>query len=134
MRELAGHKVNGANEKLNIVAMDEPGAGGACHHYQIFGFNTRTNASDPFVARHGQPASYTTILFQNGPIGEVGVNGITHEALLEILIDRLRSFQAGPYACEENRWALDNLVAAQALLQTRTRNRMARGVEGTNEV
>ena len=37
------------------------------------------------------------IRFQNGPIAEAGVNGLTHEALLAVLEDRLVGFQSGPY-------------------------------------
>lgn len=132
MRELTGHKVNPANDKLEVTALDLPGAGGACHLYQIHGFNTVTNPSDPFVERHGAPATYATILFQNGPIAEFGVNGVTHEALLAILIDRLGSFQNGPYANDYNATALRALEEAQDALLARTRERMARGVEGTH--
>jgi len=38
MRELTGHKVNPANDRLTVRVMDEPGAGGACHHYRVTGF------------------------------------------------------------------------------------------------
>lgn len=133
-RELTGHKVNGCNDTLKIEVMDEPGSGGACHHYRITGFNTKTNPSDPFVARHGAPAEHSTVLFQNGPINEVGVNGITHEVMLAILIDRLEGFQKGPYAHGYNADALSSLRSAQASLQQRTRDRLARGVEGTHTV
>ena len=131
MRKIEDHKVNPANDRLVVEAMDEPGSGGACHHYRVTGFNTATNASCPFVERHGSPAEHATILFQNGPIGEVGVNGVTHEVLLAVLIDRLRCFQAGPFAGRENALALTKLEEAQHWLQSRTRARMARGVEGT---
>lgn len=133
MRELKGHRVNPANDKLTIKVMDEPGAGGAHHLYMIEGFNSTSNPSDPFVERYGVGALHSTVLFQNGPIAEVGVNGVTHEALLEILIDRLVSFQEGPYACPENGEALLSLEMAQRALLSRTKNRMARGVEGTHE-
>ena len=73
------------------------------------------------------------ILFQNGPIAEAGVNGITQEVLLAILMDRLRSFQSGPYACRENALALTKLEEAQHWLQARTIGRMKRGVEGTHQ-
>ena len=73
-------------------------------------------------------------MFQQGPIGEVGVNGVTHEALLAILVDRMRSFQAGPYACRENALVLTKLEEAQQWLLSRTRARMVRGVEGTHQV
>lgn len=134
MRTLTGHKVNPANDKLEISVVDEPGAGGANHLYMISGFNTGTNSSDPFAGRHGVPAEHSTILFQNGPINEVGVNGVTHEALITIVIDRMRSFQAGPYACRENALALTKLEEAQMWLLQRTRERMTRGVEGTHTV
>lgn len=133
-RMLEGHKVNGCNDQINIEVVDEPGAGGACHHYKITGFNTKTNASDPFVARHGSPAEHSTVLFQNGPIPENGTNGVTQEVLLAILIDRLEGFQSGKYATVENQIALDHLRAAQATLKFRTEQRLRRGVEGTHKV
>ena len=134
MRTITEHAVNPANDKLVITVEDDPGAGGASHLYMIRGFDTKTNPSCPFTERHGQSAQHATILFQNGVIPKVGVNGVTHEALLAILIDRLRSFQAGPFACRENALALTKLEEAQHWLHSRTRARMARNVEGTHTV
>jgi hypothetical protein len=134
MRQLDEHKVNPANDTLAITVVDEPGSGGAHHHYRIEGFNTASNASDPFVERHGRPAEHATVLFQNGPIPEVGVNGVTHEALLAIVADRLRSFQKGPFSCKANACALTHIEEAQHWLQQRTIERMRRGVEGTHIV
>jgi hypothetical protein len=134
MREIIGHKVNPANDLLDIKVMDEPGPCGANHLYQITGFNSAKNPSGPWVVRHGKPAEHSTILFQNGPIAEVGVNGLTHEALLAILVDRLQAFQRGPYACRENALALTKLEEAQHWLHHRTKARMDRGVEGTHTV
>ena len=133
MRTLEDFKVNPANDTLTVTVADGPGAGGASHLYMIEGFDTASNASDPFTARHGAPSKHTTILFQNGPINEVGVNGVTHEVLLSIICDRLRSFQSGPYASRENALALTKLEEAQHWLLHRTRARMARGVEGTHK-
>lgn len=130
MRELTDHKINPANDKLRITVTDEPGAGGANHRYEIDGFDVTTNSS--FDGASDDPSGATTLLFQNGPINEVGVNGITQEALLAIVADRLRSFQAGPYACRENALALTKIEEAQHWLLSRTRGRMARGVEGTH--
>lgn len=127
MRTLTDHKLNGLNDALQITVTDEPGQGGACHRYQIDGFDISKNPSalvgDPFRA---------VVLFQNGPIKEAGFNGISQEALLAIVIDRLRSFQAGQYSCRENAIALTDLESALMWLQKRTRDRLARGVEGTN--
>lgn len=123
MREVTTHKVNGLNEVLRIEVLDEPGNGGACHVYGIASDEPR-DASKP-------PEVMLPIRFQDGPIGEAGVNGVSQEALLAIIIDRLQCFQKGPYACRENALALTKLEEAMHWLQHRTRERMARGVEGT---
>ena len=122
MRELNDHKVNPANDTLSVRVLDEPGSGGANHVYEVSGYKY-----------DGVPKS-TLIVFQNGPINEAGVNGLTHEALLAILCDRLRGFQMGPYHSPDNAEALQCLEQAQTALQRRTRARMARGVEGTHTV
>jgi hypothetical protein len=130
MREITSHKVNPANDTLEITVRDEPGAGGASHCYKIGGYDASRNpALDQFDDQHG---TATFILFQNGPINEAGVNGVTQEALLAICIDRLECFQAGPYACRENALALTKMQEAQMWLKKRTLDRMVRGVEGTH--
>lgn len=119
MRTINEHKVNPANDKLEIVVTDEPGAAGASHAYRI--------------SHDGGTTGFNIDLqFQNGPIAEAGVNGITQEALLAIVADRLRSFQGGQYACRENAIALTKIEEAMHWLHSRTRARMARGVEGTH--
>ncbi len=120
MRTIDDHKINPANDKLTLTAVDTPGAGGAHHHYAI------DCGSNEDVA--------TDIRFQNGPINEVGVNGLTHEVLLSIVADRLRSFQKGPYSCKANACALTHIEEAMHWLQQRTIERMRRGVEGTHTV
>lgn len=131
MREITSHRVNPANDTLKIEVHDEPGAGGANHFYAVYGFHTLNNPSADSTCRD---ETCLKVLFQNGPIGEVGVNGITQEVLLAIVADRLQAFQAGPYACAENAEALKHVEAAQEALLSRTRARMARGVEGTHTV
>ena len=116
-RQIKDHIVNPMNDKVKIGVIDEPGAGGAHHHYSV-------RAGD----------SLTDIFFQNGPINENGVNGLTQEVLLAIVADRLRCFQAGPFSCRENALALTKIEEAQHWLQQRTLERMRRGVEGTNQV
>ena len=135
MRTLTDHMIDLRlpEEELTVVTADEPGPGNANHHYHITGFNTKTNPSDPFTARHGQPACHATVLFQHGTIPEVGMNGVTHEALLAIVIDRLKAFQAGPFACRENALALMNLEQGLNWLKHRTYDRLRRGVEGRHQ-
>jgi hypothetical protein len=126
MRTITDHKLPGLNEDLTIYVCDEPGQGGANHVYDIaYNLNPGTDA--------GGTSSMCRISFQNGPIQEAGVNGISGEALIAVAIDRLRSFQEGPFACYENAQALTKLEEGLMWLQKRTRDRMARGVEGTNQ-
>jgi hypothetical protein len=126
MRTINDHKVNPANDRIQIEVLDDPGAGGANHEYLV--------TLPPPVNAVGVPGKSWQISFQNGPINEVGVNGMTQEVLLAICADRLRSFQAGTYACRENALALTKVEEAQQWLQARTLARMRRGVEGTHTV
>ena len=111
MRELTDHKVNPANDALTVVVTDQPGSGGANHMYEVSGYKGKSGADSVLIE------------FQNGPINEVGVNGLTQEVLLAIVADRLRSFQQGPFASQE----------AQNWLNRRTFEHMRRGVEGTHK-
>jgi len=121
MRELADHKTNELNEGLRIAVIDEPGSGGANHVYAI--------EKDP-IERH----PLLVIKFQDGPIKETGINGVTQEVLLAVVIDRLRSFQAGAYANTFNAEALKHCEIALAALKARTNERVERGAEGTHTV
>ena len=122
-REITEHKVNECNEALTIEVRDEPSDGSACHVYVI-------RWDSPHLAL-GEDT--VTLRFQNGPIKEVGTNGITQEVLLAIVADRLIGFQSGTFACDENEQALTHVRAAQYSLQSRTKRRVAAGVEGTHE-
>lgn len=114
-RELTGHKVNELNEALTIEVLDEPGQGGACQDYVI-----RVSLGNG-VTRND------AIQFHNGPIAEVGVTGISNEALLVIVEDRLKGFQSGPFACPENEEALVRVRDALFWLNRRTKKRIKRG-------
>jgi hypothetical protein len=132
MRTINSHVVNPTNDAIKIAVLDEPGAGGANHTYAV---EWPAKESGP---GHRDPATgewhdVCLIRFQNGPIAEEGLNGVTQEALLAIVIDRLQSFQKGPFACRENALALTKVEEAMHWLQHRTLDRMRRGVEGTNQ-
>lgn len=118
MRAIEYHKINPMNDTLDIVVTDNPGHGGANHCYDIRHSNTA--GSPPLLS----------IVFQNGPISEHGVNGVTQEILLAVVIDRLRSFQSGAFSSRENAIALTKCEEALHWLQQRTIDRMRRGVEG----
>lgn len=141
-RFLNSHIVNPANDRLCITVLDEPGAGGANHLYMISGFDTSTNPAKLIADEmDGEPVDLAIkqsgavpLIFQNGAIGDVGVNGINEQALLAVLVDRLEGFQGGPYKSNYNADALYHLQAAMHALHRRTRDRMAQGIEGTMAV
>ncbi len=130
MHELKEHVVNPANDRLKVVAIDGPGPGGASHVYAISGYNMPTESPEEEVT------DYVRLRFQNGPINADGngVNGLTHEVLLVIILDRLRGFQDGKFKCRENALAITHLEEAMHWLGHRTRARMAKGIEGTHTV
>ena len=89
------------------------------------------------VNKKDELADYTAIIkFQEGPVKEVGINGLQSEDLLEILMDRLtylNTFENGKYACKDNEYAIIHLRGCLQNLQARTRARQKRNVEGTNQ-
>lgn len=124
MRELS-YAVTGKIANLRTFAIDSPGHGGACYHYSILD----DHPENPHTNLLGD------LRFQHGPIQEGnGVNGIQIEDVLAICIDRLRGFQSGKFACDDNAEALTNCEKALECLQRRTKARVARGVEGTHTV
>lgn len=117
MRELTGFEVEGATTGTRIEVLDEPGSGGANHRYAI---------------EWPDDGAITGIVveFQNGPVREAGVNGVTQEQLLAVVIDRLECFQAGPFPTFANAQALEHAKLAMEYLHDRTRDRVKRNVEG----
>lgn len=144
-REITDHIVSGDQAvQLRVQVLDDPGAGGANHEYRIAATYRkgdvhpplRGRISDQTIAIAADGSSEHTlerVVFQNGPIKESGVNGVTQESLLAIVIDRLRSFQNGQYSCRENAIALTHCEEALMWLQRRTVARIKRVVEGTHQ-
>lgn len=77
--------------------------------------------------------SLHAVAFQNGPVPEVGINGVTSEALLAVLIHRTEELNKN-FPCEENERAIEHMKDALAAFEERTAKRIARGVEGTYKV
>lgn len=110
MRLLDAHKGDPLNNRIEIRAVD--GLGGACDEYIV-----RVPMDRQGITRND------AILFQSGPITTEGMNGLTSEALIAVLIDRLERFQEGPNACIENTAAIAALHNAMHWLKARTRVR-----------
>lgn len=72
--------------------------------------------------------------FQEGPINEVGINGINNEDLIAMVICRLEHFNQSEYSSRDNAIAITHLEDAMLRLRKRTMGRENRGVEGTSTV
>lgn len=128
MRQITTHHTNECNKAITLTADDrDQSNGNASHRYTMEYRDCTADGSTGFGAEQ-------EVSFQHGPIAEVGVNGITNEVLLAIVIDRLEGFQTSKYANVYNARALDRCRDALETLELRTREREARGVEGTHEV
>lgn len=122
--EIHGHKVDAFNLRNVIIARtgyrgDPPVEG------------TRYEIS---VLVYEDVPRVTSFDFQSGTAKEVGVNGITTEAMLAIALDRLECFQRGAYKCRENALAITKIEEALLWLGHRSNDRERRGVEGTKEL
>jgi len=117
MRTLRPHDIT--EPRLVIRTLDEAGPGGANHVYGIW----KAGEKPPLPP-------LATISFQNGGIAECGVNGVSHEALLTIIVDRLGCFQSGDYPHPSNEEAKLFCLLAMNALHRRTHERLKRGVEG----
>lgn len=110
---LTDHKGNPLNDAIEIVPLGQPGAGGAHLLYRLRAGN----------------ALHIDVAFQNGDPAN-GINGLTMEALLAIVLHRLRGFQSGPFPHVVNLVCAELVGLVLNLLKTRSRERIARGVEG----
>lgn len=128
------HDGLGLNDRITIeVDARDGNAGGASHRYVA-----TMDISPDVVGEEGGPQSSDIIVldiqFQHGPRHEPdSVPGVTEAAVLAVLIDRMRGFQAGPFACRENALALTHLEDALHWVQHRARDRARRGVLGTSQ-
>lgn len=124
---------SGELPRPTVYSIDPPGPGGAHHVYELVGIDLFRH--EPLMeSAEPLPRNDTLIIpMQYGGVPEHGVNGATNEALLAIVAHRLRCFQAGPFPCKDNDRALAHVEWALEHLHARTRERMARGVEGGEE-
>lgn len=123
-RAIRTHECTEADKLLQIHA-GPSGPGGAPVFYQI----TMPNIVDDRVLG----SASVMLSFQQGPICENGLNGITIESLLAVAEDRLDCFQHGSYPCEENATALYWIRQARTALHNRTRRRQREHAEGTSK-
>jgi hypothetical protein len=131
MRKITDHRLNGLNEFIEIMAGPPNAETGASNVYEL------RLVGLPAGSRIG---GIMRVEFQAGAIGgPESINGFSMEALIAVLVDRLKGFQgmntsltgvAAPFACRDNACALTHLEEALQWLRKRTLDRVARGVEG----
>lgn len=125
-RELTDHKNNKFNrECINVVTSDLREPDNAHHKYKIFVNRDGKDSEAPRVTVHE-----VELEFQTGGLKEVGPNGITDQALIAIVLDRLRSFNDGPFRSRENSMMITKLEEALMWGEKRGNDRSRRNVEG----
>lgn len=109
-------------EKLNdVYAVDEQGNGGANHKYLIS------------IDRGLSVPKEVLIEFQKGGRYINGsTQGVIDGDLLEIVRDRLISFQGGAFSSYYNAKALEHLEMALMYMNRRVEDRISRNVLGTD--
>ena len=101
----------------HAYATDNPDHSGANHLYTVL------DSEDKLIMGY--------IRFQQGVRSRrEPANGLRDDDLLEIVRDRLRGFQEGPFPCEENEKAIKCIEEALGYLKERTDGRAERGVLG----
>ena len=94
----------------NAISKTADGADVEGHHYQF-------------------PELGKTLEFQHGTVPEAGINGVTNETLLAVLIHRTRVMNA-KFPSRQNSIAITKMEEALMWFENRTAERKARGVEG----
>lgn len=82
------------------------------------------------ISVDGNQVSFT---IQDGPIGDVGVNGIQVTDMLEYIKQVYKSLNDA-FPCRENSLTITKIEEAIHWQDARTKDREARKVEGKNEV
>ena len=139
-------------QKDRVAGYDATGAGWgirpASTHFsrdREGGVTMRSEISEQHdVDGQGRPAGGCTkgrgfsINWQKGPLMVDGVrrepNGAFVEDVIAAALGRIQHYQASEFKCRENALAITKLEEALHWLDHRTRDRQARGVEGTHAV
>lgn len=110
----------GLNDLIEIWADPQDMKNGAASHY--------------YELRMGEEV-VASIQFQHGPRNEAGSTpGVTENALLAVILDRLRCFNEGPYRCRENSVGITKVEEAMMWSTHRAMTRHRQGVLGKNKV
>lgn len=133
----------GLNDRMRIyVDNADENAGGARHCYVVMmdtedgDYDTEDGDYDwPEELEEAYASEVAYIQYQHGPRAEEGsIWGATDDVILACMIDRYKSFQAGPFKCRENAIVITKLEEALHWMQQRAQTRRRQGVLGKNLV
>ena len=132
MKEL--QTIQQENKLNDVFAIGNYGADGTCNQYVIHRHGTHE------IILNGNGIQKTkTATVDDGVLCDVYFQcencvsqGITESDLLEIVRDRLKDFQNGPFACHANVVALNHVSAALHNLKARTQDLAEGGVLEAN--
>ena len=122
-------------ENLNeVFAVDEKGPGGANHLYVVYKAGSAALEDNNSSLRGNPEDLLLTLQMQCGPRKEKdSLHGVIDTDLLEIVRDRLKAFQDGPFASRENACALTHIEEALMWMNRRVEDRIERNVLGKNQ-
>lgn len=95
-----------------------------CNNFEEREFGSRSD----YIIVDGNTLSFQ---IQNGPIGDVGVNGIQVTDVLAFTKELYKSLNAA-FPCRENSLTITKIEEALHWQEARTRDKVNRNVEGTN--
>jgi len=122
-REIVSHRTNRVNERLRVEALDEPGPGGACCLYAV------SWEGDGEAEGDARETGAVVLTFHAG--ADDRPNGVTNEALLAVVMDRLEGFESGRQASHEGTVAKGLVRRALEILRTAEQRR--RAAAGTDQ-
>ena len=80
---------------------------------------------------HRLERPYLSVVFQRGSVDQAGTNGCRIEDVIDAVVDKLREYQSGSLACDENEETMDFLELAKLAQLRRRKLRQDQGVFNT---
>lgn len=106
---VTGYQIGNA-KTVEVFAQGPTGPGGLRHEY-VYGHHENNYT----FAVAGK------LNFQKGHPDQHGINGLTLESVMGVCLQRLNSFQGGPYPSVHNATAIKHITCALEALQARQR-------------
>ena len=100
--------------------------------YKVMEYNEINNNSNKFEDFVDLDENRVSFRIQDGPIKEVGVNGIQVTDMLEYVLEVYKSLNKA-FPCRENSLTITHIEEALHWQDARTKDRLKRQVEGLNK-